>query len=116
MVYLSHNLFIFVVDVFFLPIIIQEGNCPTCDSLPPNSGQTSRGAEVIHGKVQEIQALSRGRYSIRAQMPDKELVQEGRVGRVSFKRSMIDMIFVVEKQGSRFRSLHIFRNKAKDDT
>ena len=72
---------------------------------------------MIHGKVQEIQALSTGRYSIRAQMPDKELVQEkGRVGRVSFKRSMIDMIFVVEKQGSRFRSLHIFRNKAKDDT
>jgi len=35
----------------------------------------SASAEVIHGKVQEIHA-SKGRYSIKVQMPDKELVQE----------------------------------------
>ena len=76
------------------------------------------GAEVIHGKVQEIHA-SKGRYSIRVQMPDKELVQEfrGGVGTrgpsfMPFKRSIKNDDWAVEKQACKmFCSLYIFRNK-----
>eukprot|EP00434_Breviolum_minutum_P039441 symbB.v1.2.035027.t1/scaffold4633.1/size37115/2 len=50
----------------------------------------SASAEVIHGKVQEIHA-SKGRYSIRVQMPDKELVQE-------FRGGEYDLVFLAAPQ------------------
>ena len=63
------------------------------------------GAEVIHGKVQDIHA-SKGRYSIRVQMPDKELVQEFRGGVGTWcpscpSRDPLNDDWAVEKQACR---------------